>query len=105
VYGAGATHVVGELTRRDRGGTAQLAAGDQSDSGGMTGKVRGTIDGFHFPAANAIASASLLLRLPGDRVLLIDVSASMSGHPAPEASIEDRIEVDRQVVVAASGTQ
>ncbi len=60
-----------------------------SDIGGMAEKVRDGIDGFHFPAGNAMALTSLLRRLAQDRSELLALAGHMTGAPASAAQIGD----------------
>jgi glycosyltransferase involved in cell wall biosynthesis len=71
-----------------------------SDIGGMAEKVRDGIDGFHFPAGNAMALTSLLRGLAENREPLTNLAARMSGRPALEARLEDYLEVYQRVAVA-----
>jgi glycosyltransferase involved in cell wall biosynthesis len=57
-----------------------------SDIGGMAEKVRDGLDGFHFPAGNSIALASLLHKLAGTPARLIGIAETMK---APDAAIEN----------------
>jgi glycosyltransferase involved in cell wall biosynthesis len=66
-----------------------------SDIGGMAEKVRDGIDGFHFPAGNVIALASLLRRLAEQRGSLAEMAAAMAGKAAVEASLEDYLSLYR----------
>ena len=60
-----------------------------SGIGGMAEKVRDGVDGFHIPATNAMALASLLRRLALDRTELTSLADRMTGQPADAATIED----------------
>lgn len=76
-----------------------------SDIGGMAEKVRDGIDGFHFPAGNAMALTDLVRRLANNREKLIDLAAHMTGRPAVVASIKDYVDIYRRVVAYDSETR
>jgi glycosyltransferase involved in cell wall biosynthesis len=67
-----------------------------SDIGGMAEKVRDGIDGFHFPAGDAMALAGLLRDLVENRRKLTDLAAGMNGKAAKAASVEDYLELYRR---------
>jgi glycosyltransferase involved in cell wall biosynthesis len=72
-----------------------------SDIGGMAEKVREGIDGFHFPAGNAMALTALLRRLSEHRRPLADLAARMTGKAVLEAGIEDFVDIYRRVEALA----
>ena len=63
--------------------------------GGMAEKVRDGVDGFHFPAGNPMALASLIRRLAQDREMLTKITRSMSGTPMLVSSLEDYLAIYR----------
>jgi len=66
-----------------------------SGIGGMAEKVRNGVDGWHFPAGNALALASLLRNLAKDPERLNRVAAAMTGIPASQSGIEDFLRIYR----------
>ena len=66
-----------------------------SDIGGMAEKVRDGIDGFHFPAGNAMALTGLLRRLAADRTRLVALADKMTGQPTSPATVSDFLDLYR----------
>jgi glycosyltransferase involved in cell wall biosynthesis len=71
-----------------------------SDIGGTAEKVREGVDGFHFPAGNAMALIGLLRGLVRDRTPLIELAERMSGRAAVEARVEDYLGVYQYAAAA-----
>ncbi len=63
--------------------------------GGMAEKVRNGVDGWHFPAGNALALANLLRNLAKDPERLNRVATAMTGTPTSQSSVEDFLRVYR----------
>lgn len=67
-----------------------------SDIGGMAEKVRDGVDGFHFPAGDAMALTSLLRGLAENRQTLVDLATQLTGRAELVADIEDYVGVYRR---------
>jgi glycosyltransferase involved in cell wall biosynthesis len=64
-----------------------------SGIGGMAEKVRQGVDGWHFPAGNAMALANLLRNLAKDPERLNRLASAMTGIPATRSSVDDFLRV------------
>ena len=66
-----------------------------SDIGGMAEKIRDGIDGYHFPAGNPVALASLIRQLAANRAEFSELAANLPGAPALISGIEDYLSLYR----------
>jgi glycosyltransferase involved in cell wall biosynthesis len=66
-----------------------------SGIGGMAEKVREGVDGFHFPAGNALALAALLKALALAPGTLEEMSARMNGRKPAQSRVDDFVAIYR----------
>jgi len=66
-----------------------------SDIGGMAEKVRGGIDGFHFPVGSAMALTSMLRQLATHREKLAALAARMPGRADLVSTLDDYVAMYR----------